>query len=74
MLEAIIECFYPFRYARFPSVDFDVVVAGLFADFPLPVGGVGERDVAGYEASEDGSLMRGEGFPDDFCYFCKYND
>lgn len=40
----------------------DVVVAGLLADFPFAVGGVGGCGVAGYEASEDGALMRGEGF------------
>ena len=40
----------------------DVVVAGLLADFPFAVCGVGGRGVAGYEASEDGTLMSGEGF------------
>ena len=36
----------------------DVVVAGLLADFPFAIGGVGGRGVVGYEAREDGALMR----------------
>jgi hypothetical protein len=40
----------------------DVVVAGLLADFPFAVGGVGGRGITGHETSEDGALMQGEGF------------
>ena len=39
-----------------------MVVAGLLADFPFAVGGMGGRGVAGHEARKDGTLMRGEGF------------
>ena len=39
-----------------------MVVAGLLADFPFAVGGVGGRGVAGHETGEDGPLMSGEGF------------
>ena len=40
----------------------NVVVAGLLADFPFAVDGVGGCGIAGHEASEDGALMGGKGF------------